>query len=163
MRFRAATKNDAQQIGVELFQDVVSAGVCQVDAPILEDALGVAISLRIIRGGNSLLQQQSKNLRRVERRTARVRARDHRACRGIAEARPRGAVAFAEIARILLQNVGQKTIDEESGGGLIAFGASEALRGRSPSFPVVGVRVAGLLQHSLKGVPEVRADIGGLM
>ena len=74
-----AVKDDAEKIGVELFQDVVGAIVCQGCSPVLEHSSCSAIDGRVVGGRDSLLEQLARNLRNVERRVTFIGARDDRA------------------------------------------------------------------------------------
>jgi hypothetical protein len=55
--FFMPVEHNAQKIRIKLFQDVVCAGVREVDAPILEDRTCGPVLHRIIRSRNPLLQK----------------------------------------------------------------------------------------------------------
>src|SRR5271168_1131320 len=60
-----------------------------------------------------------------------------------------GAFAYAEVARVFLEDCGVKKVAEESGGSFIRPGRSEALAVTLRALPVAGEAVVGLADAGL--------------
>src|SRR5258705_1298823 len=148
---------------VKLLDHVVAADGSKVGPPILKETSYRRILLRIISGRNALLQKLPQNLRRIKGWIAGIRARNHRPCRGVANAIPRRSLGLSKKTRIIVQNMGQKAKDKKGRSGLICFRRAKALRVRSPALPIMGLPVAGLLQRGLKRIAKMGANVDRLV
>src|ERR1700676_4930099 len=139
--FFMPVEHNAQKIRIKLFQDVVRAGIREVDAPILEDRTCGPVLHRIIRSGNSLLQELTQNLRSVESWIAGIGARNHRTGGRIMNAIPNSALSFSKVSRVIVQHVGQKAKNKKSRGNLVRLGRTKSLLDRPPPLPVVSLAI----------------------
>jgi hypothetical protein len=105
---------EVKYVGIKFFHNVVGAVVSECGAPVLENASDAPILRRVVDGGNALLKELAGDLGDVECRLAGILARDYGACSGVIDPRFDGVTwTFAEIARVVVQDAGQKSENEK--------------------------------------------------
>jgi hypothetical protein len=99
MKLWMAMQDEANEVRVKFFQDVIRTVVREVGAPVLEDALCGAVHGRVASSGDALPQQLPGDLWTVESGITGPGARDQGSSDRVAKARPNWTVRTSWRAR----------------------------------------------------------------